>query len=334
MKNKESAFVLGSSYELPTMYGQLDIDFINEIKESPATNPLGFAREYQSVWTGSSENSLVALNDFLECRVLKVPEWRAEDKDKHVSYVLSYDVARAEGSANASCALMVIKLIDRGDGTFQKHLVNIFTFEGTHFRDQALFLKQKVKDYNARILVIDINGLGRGLVDYLVTEIDENPAYEVVNDDRFDKYKTDNSIPMIFGVSSQSKNTKATDIHNVFMATIANKDIKMLISESQAKSLQKYKKIKDEEQKAEELLPFTYTDFLQEEVMNLEYEQSGNSTKVKQISRSIQKDKFSALEYGIYYIYTLEQKNKIRRSENVDVSQFFLAKKASAFYSR
>lgn len=330
MKEGKSAMSIGSGYELACMHGQLSEEFINEVRESPTTNPLGFAREYQSTWTGSSENSLVALDDFIDCRVIKTPEWKADTTDKHTSYVLSYDVARAEGSQNASCALTVIKTIDRGDGTFQKFLVNVFTFEGTHFREQALFIKRKVVEFNAKICVIDVNGLGKGLVDYLVTEIDENPAYEVVNDDRYDRYKTENSIPMIFGVTSQSRETKAGDIHNVFMSTIANHGIKMLVSESQAKVLPKYKKMKDEEKKAEELMPFTMTDFLQEEVMNLEYEQSGNNTKVRQISKSIQKDKFSSLEYGIYYIYLEEQKNKTRRTQNVDISGFLLGRKASA----
>lgn len=330
MLEGKPAYNMGAGYELAVMHDQLDEEFINEVRESPNTNPMGFAREYMSVWTGSSDDSLVSLEDFLECRVLKSPEWKADEKDKQASYVLSYDVARAEGSQNASCALSVIKLVDRGDGTFQKYLVNIFTFEGTHFREQALFLKQKVNEFKARMCVIDINGLGRGLVDYLVTEIDENPAYEVVNDERYDKYKTENSIPMVFGISSQTRDTKAGDIHNVFMNTIANHGIKMLVSESQAKVLPKYKKMKDEEKRADELMPFTMVDFLQEEVMNLEYEQSGNNTKVRQISRSIQKDKFSSLEYGIYYIYLLEQKNKTRRNENVDISNFLMGRKASA----
>jgi hypothetical protein len=330
MLEGKPAFNMGSGYELAVMHEQLDEEFINEVRESPNTNPLGFEREYNSGWTGSSDDSLVSLDDFIACRTLRTAEWRADEKDKHASYVLSYDVARAEGSQNASCALSVIKIIDRGDGTFQKHLVNVFTFEGTHFREQALFIKQKVNEFKARICVIDVNGLGKGLVDYLVTEVDENPAYEVVNDDRYDRYKTDNSIPMIFGVTSQSKETKAGDIHNVFMSTIANHGIKMLVSESQAKVLPKYKKMKDEEKKSDELMPFTMTDFLQEEVMNLEYEQSGNNTKVRQISRSIQKDKFSSLEYGIYYIYLIEQKNKVRRTQHTDISKFFMGKKASA----
>src|SRR5690606_11440863 len=141
---------------------------------------LGFAREYESVWTGSSDKSLVSHEDLLDCRVLKKPEFK--NMDKEALYILSYDVARASGKANANSALSVLKCLPRGDGTYQKHLVNIFSSEGTHFLEQAKFLKQKVNEFKASALIVDGNGLGNGLIDFLVTEIDENPPYSVIND--------------------------------------------------------------------------------------------------------------------------------------------------------
>lgn len=324
MVQGKDSFNLGSGFELPCMHGQLDINFINDLKERPTFNPLSFAREYESVWTGTSDNSLVQLDDLQHTRTLS----KAEDRhsgDKGVEYVLAYDVARSEGSQNANCALVVIKIIARGDGTYQKHVVNMFSFEGTHFQEQAVFLKKKVVEYKARVVVIDSNGAGKGLVDVLVTECDENPPYSVINDDRYDKYKKENSVPMVYALSSNTKENKAADIHNVFVNIITNHKVKMLHTESQAKS-NLDKKIKDSEAISKALLPFVMTDLLCEEVMNLEYRQTGNQTQIKQISRSINKDKFSALEYGLYYIYTLEMANQKRKREKVDVSQFLAVK--------
>ena len=71
---------------------------------------------------------------------------------------------------------------------------------------KAKVLKQKVNDYKAN-LCIDINGLG-GCVDYLVTEIDENPAYEVVNDDRYNRYRTPTSVPMVFAINTAQRDMK------------------------------------------------------------------------------------------------------------------------------
>lgn len=328
MGQGKSAFIFGAGYELPVMHGQLDLDYIVTLKESETFNPLGFTREYESNWTGSSDKSLVSYEDVNECRVLT----KSEDKnmDKNALYVLSYDVARAEGLANANSALVVLKLLPRGDGTYTKHLVNIFSFEGTHFLEQAKFLKKMVNQYKATILIVDINGLGRGLVDYLVTEIDENPAYSVVNDDRYNAYKTPNSIPMLFAMNSSTKETKSSDIHNLFVNLVSNHKVKLLVSQSQAKN--EASKIKDADKQIKELLPFTMTDLLVEEIMNLEYKQSGNDTQVKQISKSITKDKFSAFEYGLFWAHLEEQKNKRRKREVFDPAKLFLFKKANHNY--
>jgi len=322
MVEGDSAYIMGASYELATSFGLLSLDYINELKESPNFNRISFEREYESKWSGSSKNSLIDLESFRQSRVIK----QAEDKavnDRNIEYVLAYDVARSEGSQNAQSALIVLKLTPRGDGTYSKHVVNIYTFEGSHFREQALFLKQKVNDFRARILVIDGNGLGTGLIDQLVLEIDENPPYEVVNDDRYNKFKTANSIPMIFVIKSQQAGMKDSDMNGLFMRWVGNGHVKFLESESQAKSRYRGK----DEKLNEFLRPFMMTDFLQDEIMNLEYKQSGNNIQVKQVSRAIQKDRFSALKYGLWWVYLEEQKNKSRQSEHIgDISKFFMGR--------
>lgn len=322
MVEGKSAYVMGSSYELATGFGLLSLDYINDLKESPNFNPISFLREFGSIWSGSSENSLIDLETFRQARVIKNAEEKAVS-DKKVEYVLSYDVARSSGNLNAQSALVVTKIIPKGDGTFSKHVVNIYTFEGTHFREQALFLKQKVSDFRAKVLIIDANGLGAGLVDQLVLDIDSNPPYEVINDSRYNKFRTANSVPMVYALKSQSAETRASDIHNLFMRWVGNNQVKFLESESQARG-----RFKNDDNLSENLRPFVMTDFLQEEVMNLEYVSSGNNIQVKQISRSIQKDRFSALEYGLYWIYLEEQKLKSRVQEDVsDISQFFMGRR-------
>src|SRR5205085_1041870 len=74
MAREKSAFVIGNDFSLPVMFEQLDPDYIEEVKNDPSMSPLQFAREYVSVWTGSSENSLVQLKDLEKCRVLSDAE--------------------------------------------------------------------------------------------------------------------------------------------------------------------------------------------------------------------------------------------------------------------
>lgn len=285
-------------------------------------------REYNSYFTGSSERSLVSADELNRTRILTEPIWRIPRKDLNnpkVGYVLSYDVARAEGSSNANSSLAVVRIEDRGDGSYIKHLVNIYTMEGTHFLNQAMFLKQKVRDYNARILCIDKNGMGWGLVDFLTTEIDDNPPYSVVNDNAYDIHKKPNSIPMIFAVSANQAGMKNSSIINHFMSVISNNDVKLLKPEGQARGEIKEK---DPDKFVEKILPFIQTDRLYDEIMNLEYVNNGNTGTVKQVSRKIQKDRYSAFAYALFWIHLEEVRNRNAKKQiSQDVSGFLKVKK-------
>ena len=70
------------------------------------------------------------------------------------------------------------------------------------------------------------------------------------------------------------------------------------------------------EQRAEELKPFTLTSILKEEMMNLREENEGVNIILKQANRGIRKDKFSAFEYGLYYLKLEEDKKKKRKKFN------------------
>lgn len=162
----------------------------------------------------------------------------------------------------------------------------------------------------------------KGLTDQLVLDIDDHPPYSVINDERYDKYALPNSIPMIFAFQAHNRDTKNSDINNNFMHIITNHKLKILKSETYARSeISRFNK-KDSEALARELTPYVLTDILCEEIMNLEYKQAGSETKVVPISRSINKDKFSALAYALYWIYLEEQKNQIKMQE-VNLEDYF-----------
>ena len=67
------------------------------------------------------------------------------------------------------------------------------------------------------------------------------------------------------------------------------------------------------EKRAEYLKPFTQTSILKEEMMNLREENEGVNIILKQANKSIRKDKFSAFEYGLYYIKIEEDSKKKKK---------------------
>ena len=82
----------------------------------------------------------------------------------------------------------------------------------------------------------------------------------------------------------------------------------------------------DNNKRAEYLKPFTLTTILREQMLNLVEENEGVNFILKQSSRSIPKDKFSAFEYGLYYIKQEEDRKKKRKKRNISEMMFFTNK--------
>jgi len=72
----------------------------------------------------------------------------------------------------------VFKVTPSSTGPAIKSLVNMYTMTDAHFQDQAIKLKRLYYKYHARRLVIDANGLGIGLVDYMVKSQDDAETNE------------------------------------------------------------------------------------------------------------------------------------------------------------
>ena len=77
------------------------------------------------------------------------------------------------------------------------------------------------------------------------------------------------------------------------------------------------------DQRADYLRPFTLTTILKEQMLNLIEDNEGVNIILKQNNRGIKKDRFSAFEYGLYYIKQDEDRKKKLKSFNVAAMCFF-----------
>lgn len=315
-----TAFAIGNGYELPVLFDQLSQEYIDDIKADPSMSPIDFSREYESRWSGSDSDSLVALKDLEDSRIIKRAELRDTRKpnEKGVEYIISVDVARSEKKGTATTAIAILKTKERADGTYIKHLVKLETYKSKmHFKSQAKHIKDLVELFGASMVVIDANGLGIGLVDYLIDDDGDYKSYSVVNDRDFDKYKQFDSLPLIFNFKSNSRETNASDVHNNFMSVVAKKDLKLLISD---KELEDELGEKEKAQLGKLLPSHIETSRFIDEIMNLRYVAKGHKTEVKRISSQMEKDRYSAVSYGLYYILTLERANLAKRNKSINTN--------------
>lgn len=312
----DEAFVMGGSWRIPVLHKLLDPNFVEELKEDGTYNPLSFDREYESIWTGSGEDSFFNEDMITKNRVLKKsedkPDFKVSDNDKfEIKYIVSTDVARSEGNQNANTVVTVGKVKQNlTNGHCVTNIVNMFVLHGEHFEEQAIKIKKIVFKYKAEMCPCDLNGLGAGLADYLVKEnIDENgeifPPFSIVNDDRFDKYKTDDSLPLLYAIRSQGI---AGQIHVNCLSQISSNKVKFLIDEMEAKTQLSKTQIKDMSgrEMGEYLAPFLNTTCLKDEMLNLRAKQTGKDVVLDRINKGIQKDRFSSLEYLLWYVKEIE----------------------------
>ncbi len=318
------SIVLGGTWRVPVLMKLLDRNFVKDLKADGTFNEASFAREYESVWSGTVEDAFFNAEVFDKHRVLNQPEYEYSGRSaKDAYYVISVDVGR-KGCASVAC---VFKVTPQPQGNALKTLVNIYTYDEEHFEDQAINLKKLYHKYNARSIVIDGNGLGIGLVDYMVkNQIDPitNETwfnFGVENDDEgfYKKYKTEDTVQdaMYIIKANAPINTEA---HANAQSQLSSGKVKFLLDERTAKAKLLNTKLGQNmtpEERAEYLKPFTLTSILKEEMMNLREEHDGVNIILKPANRSIKKDKFSAFEYGLYYIKQQEDSKKKKKKFNV-----------------
>ena len=70
-------FWFGCDYRVLVLHGLLDRTFINKLKTSPSYNEESFAREYMSIWSGSSEEAWFSYDKLQKYRKIKNPETHA-----------------------------------------------------------------------------------------------------------------------------------------------------------------------------------------------------------------------------------------------------------------
>ena len=319
----EKALVMGGTWRIPVLVKLLDRSFLQDLKRDGTFNEASFDREYESKWSGTVEDAFFRGDVFDRNRELQKPEYEKSGRSSAASfYILSVDVGR-KGSDSVIC---VFKVTPQSMGGAIKSLVNIYTLSDEHFEDQARKIKNLYYKYNARRIVIDGNGLGIGLVDYFVKPQidpdngDEYPDFGVYNDEEgyYKKYKTSTTEQEALYIIKANAPINTEAHANAQTQMLAGK-VKLLIDERVAKQKLLGTKMGQNmkpEERAEYLKPFTLTSILKEEMMNLREETEGLNIILKQANKGIRKDKFSAFEYGLYYIKEEEEKKKKRKKFN------------------
>ena len=325
----DEAFVMGGTWRIPVVMGLQPRSFIQDLKNDATFNEAGFEREYESKWSGSAENAFFNGEKIDKNRIIQFPEYEVSKRTNNYYYVMAIDVGR-KGCASE---VLIIKVNPSAQGSAVKSVVNLMSFDEEHFGYQAAQIKKLYFKYEPRRIVIDGNGLGIGLIDYMVTQTvdpytgDILPPFGIYNDSEgfYKKFSTSDMVQdAIYIIKANAPiNTEA---YSIVQSQIDSGRIKFLIEQRFAKqkllATKKGQAMKPEE-RDDYLRPYTLTDILKEQMLNLREENEGINIILKQANKQIKKDKFSALCYGLYYIKTEEEKRKKKKKFNASEWAFY-----------
>lgn len=298
MKDAKGCMVLGGSYEINLLaernYSR------SELMKKKEEDPIMFALNFGGDWLGVVDGAIIDIEQLLELRKLENCELQ-RDTSNNFDYFISVDVARSTKSTNNQSSICVLKVTKRPDGSIKfVDVVYLLNLKGTiSFKELSIKIKQLYLKFDPVEIIVDTNGLGVGLLEDLgYPQTDLETGENLVGLSPFnDVLETADSdaVPVVNAFRSQHKNK---EIIIEFQKYVESKKLRLLkkIPISLDSTFGSYNKIDEE-------LPFLETDLLVNEISNLKLEISnGNKFTVTQNTKKIDKDRYSALVYGLYNI--------------------------------
>ena len=301
MTDLNGEMVLGSDWHLGCWYGRGSTKS-QLLHKKKTMSPIAFAQNYESKWVGSVDGALININKLLKLRTLTKAKIKC---DPHMEYILGVDVARSADSSNNRSSVSVGEIKRGGNGRIVSiNLVNLIDISNSlNFTAQAVEVKRIKKSFKAKMVIIDSNGLGCGLVDELMKE-----SFDPVTGDSLGCWNTINTEALpeisqsetcIYDLKPQSANS---DIIVAFIDVVESGKLRLL----EKKQDTDYD-VNDKENFVSNVLPFVQTNFLIEEVANLQLKQlPSGKLSIDRVIKKIGKDRFSCCAYLIWYIKTFE----------------------------
>ena len=321
MTNLKGDIVLGSGWMLGCWMGR-GSNKLKIMKKKKTMGATAFARNYEEKWVGAVDHQLVDINKLLKTRTLTAPV--LDNKDNKREIILGVDVARSANTNNNKTIISVIEEHHADNGLIKRlDLINMFLVSNQlNFTAQACLVKKIQLQYNAKMVVVDTNGLGSGLRDELlkpnvdVTTGDSYMPWDTVNGEIRSEYRE--ARPMFYALNSQEKDETKKD------GRINSYAIINFIDCVEGQKLRLLEERKDnsfnladiDEVKA--FVPYQQTNALVEEISNLKLRHltNGEMTVEKVLSR-VDKDRFSSLIYGLWWAMTYDNKLKTDSSDLV-----------------
>ena len=323
MADGKSAFAIDSPAQISVLSGIRTVAWLRKLKAD--LTPDKYLREADSVWTGTSENPILKDLTLTQSKTLTMMEY-SHCGDPNVLYVIGNDNSYRDGGNNAKCAYAVFRCDPKRGmdaGTFDKKLVYV---QDNPPPKEALEQARQLKAFWHRYTInsaepayiaIDARAYGTSVIEYLHKDLQDGlPPLCCINHD-YAELEQKGALPVIYPIIATGGFNEGVHDSDAAMIEYAEREwehgnVQMLISNI-SEGIKAYKlahRIKTDEMDVAISYPYLKTRELCGQISNLKKRVSGFGFTEERISKSIQRDMWSATKYALRVVKILEDKHK------------------------
>lgn len=345
LQDGRSDFICGFPYQLSIYEGLLNPVTVEDEMCETDFSEIKFSMEYEAIFWGDSNGSFFDYTTLAKTRKIVYPMLPSKlsalvGNNSKVSIphkspgeirILSVDIALMSSRKrdNDATSIFLNQLVPTKSGRYISNYVFTDHSEGLHTADQALAIRRYYEEFEADYIVIDTAGLGLGVYDALVRDIVDPDTGETLqalsccNDDEMASRCTTPGAPKVIWSVKGNASFNSVCAYQL-RENFRSGKIRLLNTEYDGEAslgtIRGYGSL-DVAQRLALQLPYVHTTLLIQELVHLQYEESGNG-KVKVYEQSgMRKDRYSSISYNNYVANQLER--KMQRRANISSSEDF-----------
>ncbi len=352
--DRKKYFIVGLPYQISIMEGLLSREQIEDEMSEASYNELLQQMEMECLWFGDDGDNLFKYDEFIKRRKLKQSFYNLKFYNDKITIpnvsnlnkrILSVDVALLASNKkkkNDASAIFINDLLQVNNTSYQTNFCYAETFEGYTTDKLGLIIMRYFYEYKCTDLVLDTNGLGLGVYDFIIKDqFDEETgklykALTCCNDeDMAARCKVKDAKKVVWSVKANSKFNN--EICILLRTGIQNGKINFLIDDSECEDILKetykgYSKLSPSEQLILKL-PYIQTTMAEYELIKLEHEVKNGEIKVKEVT-GMRKDRYSSMAYNYWCACQLELKLKPQTQSTNDLVSRLPIRKARTIYGK
>lgn len=330
MMNNRKYFVCSMPYQISILEGLLSREQIEDEMSEDDFDPMVFLMEMEALMYGDSDGSFFTFDDISKRRKIKngfLPLELYQKKDIPIpklssgeERILSVDVAlmSSRKNANDASSLVINSAIPISDVDYSSNIVYMQNYEGLTTDELGIIVMRTFYKYKCTQLVIDTQGQGIGVFDFVVKDQYDpltGETYRALNccndEEMASRCKVKDAKKVIWSIKAGStfNNEMCILLRNGFK----NGKINLLVQEIEGEEYLKNKikgfnKLTPSEQ-AMYKIPYIQTSLMINELINLDHEVKDGKIKIKEKS-GMRKDRYSSLGYNYWVLNQIMRKKK------------------------